>query len=129
MSNTMRAMVLERPGTRLRLVHRAVPAPGAGQVLIAVEACGVCRTDLHLVDGERPDAVLQGFTVQPMVRLAHAHECIVGASVDPVFGPVVLFGAGGVAVEVLGDRALGLPPLNMALARAQHAAEAAGAGR
>src|SRR3990167_4435543 len=44
MSHTMLAMVLEQPGTGLRLVHRAVPAPGAGQILIAVEACGFCRT-------------------------------------------------------------------------------------
>lgn len=54
----MRAMVLERPGEGLRLVRREVPPPGAGQVLIAVQACGVCRTDLHLVDGELPDPVL-----------------------------------------------------------------------
>ncbi len=49
----------------------------------------------------------------------HAHELIVGASVDPVFGPVILFGQGGTAVEVLADRALALPPLNMPLALAQ----------
>jgi acetyltransferase len=66
----------------------------------------------------RPQAPLQGFTVQPMVRRARAHELIVGASLDPVFGPVVLFGAGGTAVEVLADRAVALPPLNAPLARA-----------
>jgi acetyltransferase len=53
-----------------------------------------------------------------MVRRAHARELIVGASVDPMFGPVVLFGQGGTAVEVLADRAIGLPPLNEPLARA-----------
>ncbi len=74
---------------------------------------------LERVRVERPDARLDGFTVQPMVHLKHAHECIVGATVDPVFGPVVLFGAGGVAVEVLADRALALPPLNRSLALAQ----------
>jgi acetyltransferase len=67
----------------------------------------------------RPDADVQGFTVQPMVRKKHAHELIIGASVDPVFGPVILFGAGGTAVEVLADRALALPPLNTPLALAQ----------
>jgi acetyltransferase len=46
-----------------------------------------------------------------------AHELIVGASVDPLFGPVLLFGQGGTAVEVLADRAIALPPLNRALAR------------
>jgi acetyltransferase len=65
----------------------------------------------------RPDAVIQGFTVQAMVRRGHAQELIVGASIDPVFGPVVLFGQGGTAVEVLADRAIGLPPLNEPLAR------------
>lgn len=54
----MRAMVLERPGDPLRLMALPVPQAGEGGVLIAVEACGVCRTDLHLVDGELPDPVL-----------------------------------------------------------------------
>lgn len=64
-----------------------------------------------------PLARLQGFTVQAMARRPGAHELIVGASTDPVFGPVILFGQGGVAVETVADRALALPPLNMALAR------------
>jgi exonuclease VII small subunit len=51
----MRAMMLEGPGRTLRLLERAAePAPGSGQVLIRVGACGVCRTDLHIVDGELP---------------------------------------------------------------------------
>jgi propanol-preferring alcohol dehydrogenase len=49
---TMRAMVLDAPGRPLALRVRPVPVPAAGEVLIAVRACGVCRTDLHLVDGE-----------------------------------------------------------------------------
>jgi len=48
----MRAMQLDRPGTPLRAVERQVPAPGPGEVLIEVAACGVCRTDLHVVDGD-----------------------------------------------------------------------------
>jgi len=48
----MRAMVLERPRTPLVSRERSVPAPGAGELVIAVSACGVCRTDLHVVDGE-----------------------------------------------------------------------------
>jgi len=51
----MRAMVLDRPGTPLREAAREVPVPGPGQVLLRVLACGVCRTDLHVVDGELPD--------------------------------------------------------------------------
>jgi acetyltransferase len=65
----------------------------------------------------RPAAVIQGFTVQSMVLRPHAHELIIGATEDAVFGPVILFGQGGTAVEVLADRAIGLPPLNMVLAR------------
>lgn len=66
----------------------------------------------------RPDAQVSGFTVQSMVRRPQALELIVGASVDPLFGPVLLFGQGGTAVEVLADRALALPPLNTPLAHA-----------
>jgi acetyltransferase len=65
----------------------------------------------------RPDARLDGYAVQPMVQRPLAQELIVGASVDATFGPVVLFGQGGTAVEVIGDRALALPPLNRVLAR------------
>jgi propanol-preferring alcohol dehydrogenase len=51
----MRAMVLERPGEPLRLVELPEPKAAGGQLLLVVEACGVCRTDLHLVDGELPE--------------------------------------------------------------------------
>jgi propanol-preferring alcohol dehydrogenase len=54
----MRAMVLDAPGQPLHLTERPRPVPGPGQLLLAVRACGVCRTDLHLVDGELPDPVL-----------------------------------------------------------------------
>jgi len=57
-----------------------------------------------------------GVTVQPMVKL-DGYEIIVGSSVDPQFGPVLLFGAGGQLVEVFKDRSLALPPLNTTLAR------------
>jgi acetyltransferase len=83
------------------------------------ELAEACAAMLARVAELRPDADVQGFTVQPMVRMKHAHELIIGSSVDGVFGPVVLFGAGGTAVEVLADRALALPPLNMPLALAQ----------
>jgi alcohol dehydrogenase, propanol-preferring len=48
----MRAMVFEEVGRPLRAVERPVPRPGPGQLLLKVQACGVCRTDLHLLDGE-----------------------------------------------------------------------------
>lgn len=58
----------------------------------------------------------EGVAVQPMIRL-DGYELIVGSSIDPQFGPVLLFGTGGQLVEVFKDRALGLPPLNTTLAR------------
>lgn len=65
----------------------------------------------------QPEARLQGFSVQAMARRPQATELIVGMTTDPVFGPVILFGQGGTAVEVVDDHAVGLPPLNMVLAR------------
>jgi len=65
----------------------------------------------------RPDARIDGFTVEPMISRLHAVEIIVGMNVDQTFGPIMLFGAGGVAVEVMRDSALALPPLDALLAR------------
>lgn len=65
----------------------------------------------------RPEAVIDGFTVQQMVHRPGAHELLVGAFVDDVFGPVIMFGQGGTAVEVVRDRAVSLPPLNPVIAR------------
>lgn len=75
---TMRAMVLERPGTPLVLRDRPVPVAGPGELLISVSACGVCRTDLHVVDGELP---------YPKLPLVPGHEVVgrvaaIGAGVD-----------------------------------------------
>jgi acetyltransferase len=73
---------------------------------------------LQRVAARRPDAVIEGFTLQPMVHRPKALELIAGTHVDPLFGPVILFGAGGTSVEVVADRSLALPPLNVPLARA-----------
>jgi len=59
----------------------------------------------------------QGVTVQKMIKLLEGYELILGSSIDPQFGPVLLFGMGGQLVEVFKDKALGLPPLNTTLAR------------
>ena len=63
-----------------------------------------------------PKAKLDGFTVQQMAVRPGAHELIIGMTTDNIFGPTLLFGQGGTAVEVIGDRAVALPPLNMSLA-------------
>ena len=64
----------------------------------------------------RPDARFEGFSVQAMARRPEGHELILGAATDPVFGPVILFGQGGIAVQVADDHAVALPPLNAVLA-------------
>ena len=78
---------------------------------------GAARAMRTRLQQDRPNAKLQGFTVQTMVRRPNAHELIVGVTTDAVFGPIILFGQGGTAVEVTADRAVGLPPLNAVLAR------------
>jgi len=85
----MMAMVLERPGAPLRPMDLPIPDPGPGQIRVKVHACGVCRTDLHLVDGELPD---------PKLPIIPGHE-IVG-SVDKLGEGVERFS--------LGDR-VGIP--------------------
>jgi acetyltransferase len=64
----------------------------------------------------KPEARITGVTVQPMVRRSKARELIVGLADDPTFGPVIVFGRGGTAVEVINDKSLALPPLDMNLA-------------
>jgi acetyltransferase len=74
---------------------------------------------LERVKATNPNAVLSGFTIQQMVLRPGAIELIVGVTEDSTFGPVVLFGHGGIAVEALDDTTLELPPLNEVLACAQ----------
>jgi alcohol dehydrogenase, propanol-preferring len=64
---TMRAMVLDRPGQPLVMRERPMPQPAAGEILVAVSACGVCRTDLHVVDGELPN---------PRLPIVPGHEIV-----------------------------------------------------
>jgi len=81
------------------------------------EARQAAQNILDRVGRTYPDARIEGFTVQKMMRRPGAHELIVGVTTDPVFGLIMLFGEGGTAVEVIADRAVTLPPLNMNLAR------------
>ncbi|MEN9628817.1 MAG: hypothetical protein RJA10_2044, partial [Pseudomonadota bacterium] len=93
-----------------------------GGVALQLESADEVRQAVRAMHGRvarlRPDALVQGFTVQAMVRRPQALELIVGSHVDPLFGPVILFGQGGTAVEVVADRAVALPPLNGPLAEA-----------
>ena len=75
---TMHAMVLDKPGTPLVLRERPLPVAGEGELLIEAKACGVCRTDLHVVDGELP---------HPKLPIVPGHE-IVGRVAAIVAGVV-----------------------------------------
>ena len=86
---TMRAMLFEAPGKKLRLAEIPVPHARPGEVVVKVEACGVCRTDLHVVDGELPE---------PKLPLVPGHEIV---------GRVAALGE-GVAAPALGAR-VGIP--------------------
>ncbi len=75
------------------------------------------KSYLQIIDSVKlkyPDAIIDGVLVEKMVK--KKYELIIGAKKDPVFGPIILFGMGGVVVELFRDLDVGLPPLNMALA-------------
>ncbi len=83
----------------------------------AEEAREAAGAMLEKVRDLKPSARIRGFTVQPMVERPHAHELIIGMSEDQTVGPLMMFGAGGTAVEAIADTAHALPPLDMKLAR------------
>lgn len=89
----------------------ALDLPDAAAAATAATAMGDNVREHH------PEARIDGFAVETMVRRPQAQEMIVGMSEDATFGPVLLVGAGGTAVEVLRDRAIELPPLTRDLAR------------
>jgi acetyltransferase len=97
----------------------------AGGVALALADAAAVREAgaamLARVKAARPAAKIDGFLVQEMVRRPDAVELLAGFNEDPVFGPAIVFGQGGTAVEVVRDTAIGLPPLNALLARDQMA--------
>jgi acetyltransferase len=100
-----------------QIVHKS----DVGGVALGLASADEVRTAVvrmrQRVARQQPEAHVLGFTVQAMASRPGAHELIVGIATDAVFGPVVLFGEGGTAVELRKDRAVGLPPLNDRLAR------------
>jgi acetyltransferase len=72
---------------------------------------------LRRVELTRPGTKVEGFTVQQMAFRPHARQLVLGIACDPLFGPMLVFGEGGRAVEVIRDHTVGLPPLNLPLAR------------
>jgi acetyltransferase len=88
----------------------------AGGVLLNLNNAHEVRAAYqHIIDNiqhNRPNAKVDGISIEPMVVKPNGRELMIGVTNDPVFGPVITFGAGGVAVEIMGDRAVALPPLN-----------------
>lgn len=93
----------------------------AGGVLLnlvnAQAVTAAYHTIIANVKLNRPDAQMDGVAIEPMVVKPNGRELMVGVTYDAVFGPVITFGAGGTMVEVIGDRAVVLPPLNTFLVR------------
>jgi len=91
-------------GVRLNLTNEAAVRQAASDILSKARAA-------------RPEARITGVTVFPMIMRPKARELIAGVADDPTFGPVIVFGQGGMAVEAISDKALALPPLDLDLAR------------
>ena len=93
----------------------------AGGVMLNLGNALEVRTAYHemldTVRQNRPDARIDGISIQPMVIKPNGRELMLGVTNDPVFGPVITFGAGGTMVEVMGDRSVTLPPLNSFLVK------------
>lgn len=88
----------------------------AGGVLLNLGNAQAVRTAYHEimdnVQRNRPSAHMDGISIEPMIVKPNGRELMVGVTNDPVFGPVITFGAGGTMVEIMGDRSVTLPPLN-----------------
>ena len=98
------------------IVHKS-DVSGVRLNLTSAEAAEAAAQDIcERVRAQRPTARIDGLIVQPMISRPHARELIAGIADDPTFGPVIVFGRGGTAVEVIDDKALALPPLDLKLA-------------
>ena len=122
-ARTVAAMLLaENSALAMKILSRDIThksdAGGVRLDLRDIAAVGRAYDEmLGTVAARCPGAHLDGVTLQPMIVRPRGIELIAGLADDPTFGPVVLFGHGGVAVEAIGDRALALPPLDLGLAR------------
>jgi len=82
----------------------------------AQEVRGAYRQLIDQVALKKPEAKISGVTIEQMYRTSNGRELMIGIMRDPVFGPVISFGSGGTSVEIMGDTAISLPPLNRRLA-------------
>ncbi|EHK53272.1 hypothetical protein MAXJ12_31237 [Mesorhizobium alhagi CCNWXJ12-2] len=105
----------------VKLLSKAISHKSdVGGVVLNVETAAAAEQAATSIEDRvrkhAPEAAIEGYAVQPMVVRKHAQELILGMSRDPIFGPAILFGAGGVAVETVDDTAIALPPLDDVLA-------------
>ena len=117
-----KALLAQHPAVAIKIVSDDIAHKSdVGGVRLGLNSAGEARRAaeemLARIQRQRPEARIDGFAVQAMILRPDAHELIVGMTVDPTFGPMMLFGAGGTAVEVLADTATALPPLDLQLAR------------
>jgi acetyltransferase len=98
------------------IVHKAEVGGVALNLSDAASVNQAAVDILHRARTLRPEARISGITVHPMILRPKAYELIAGIADDPTFGPVIVFGSGGTAVETINDKALALPPLNLNLA-------------
>lgn len=109
------------PKVVVKLLSKAISHKSdIGGVVLNLETAADAEQAARDIEGrvrrDAPGADIEGYAVQPMVVRKHAQELILGMNRDPIFGPTILFGAGGVAVEVMDDTAIALPPLDDVLA-------------
>ncbi len=98
------------------IVHKSDVDDVRLDVKTAADAERVAAEMLSRIRAIRPDASLVGVLIQEMIDLPNSRELIIGVVDDPSFGRVIAFGQGGVSVEVVKDKAIGLPPLDLNLA-------------
>ena len=98
------------------VVHKS-DVGGVALDLMPADVVAAARRMALAITKAKPEARIEGFSLEPMVHRPGAIEIIAGLARDPDFGPVVLFGEGGTRVELVADRTIGLPPLNEPLAR------------
>ncbi len=111
---------LEYPVAMKILSHQITHKTDAGGVILDIASERKLRDAFEAImknaQASAPNALIQGVTIQPMIK-KQGCEIILGAKTDPLFGPVILFGMGGVGVELFKDVSIGLPPVNQIIVR------------
>ncbi|RVP99626.1 bifunctional acetate--CoA ligase family protein/GNAT family N-acetyltransferase [Sinorhizobium meliloti] len=116
-----RSLLASAPKVVVKLISKSITHKSdVGGVVVDIPTAVAARQAAEAIAARLKvhdqTAIVDGFAVQPMIERKHAWELFLGLTRDPIFGPVVLFGSGGVSVEVVADTAVALPPLDTVLA-------------